>query len=81
VQLVIDTDGTVRTLYTEAIDLQALGPADIRRASHVEPFRWEDGCVVWTADMSPVGGPVLGPFAKRSEALAAEVCWLEENVL
>jgi hypothetical protein len=75
-QLVIDHDGTVRTLYTEAIDLEAIGPADISRASHVEPA--EGG---WTADMLPVGGPVLGPFAKRSEALAAEVRWLEEKVL
>jgi hypothetical protein len=31
--------------------------------------------------MSPVGGPVLTGFTKRSQALSAEVAWLEENVL
>ncbi|EMB17938.1 hypothetical protein RE6C_01332 [Rhodopirellula europaea 6C] len=30
----------------------------------------------WTADLSPVGGPVLGPFALRSEAIEAEIEWL-----
>jgi len=34
---------------------------------------------VWFADLSPVAGPVLGPFACRDEALAAEVAWLREN--
>ena len=76
-QLVIDEEGTVKTLYTEAIDLDAIGTATIARASHVEPI--PDGR--WTADMGPVGGPILGPFPKRSHALAAEVEWLEANVL
>ena len=31
----------------------------------------------WTADLSPVNGPVLGPYTRRSEALAAEIAWLE----
>jgi hypothetical protein len=31
--------------------------------------------------MGPVAGPILGPFPKRSEVLAAEVAWLEANVL
>ena len=35
----------------------------------------------WTADLRPVGGPVLGPFARRSEALEAERAWLEANWL
>lgn len=67
-------DGRLRAIYTEAIDLDQFGPGETRRASHVEPC--EGG---WSADLVPVGGPVLGPFAKRSEALAAEVRWLEEN--
>ena len=29
----------------------------------------------------PFAGPVLGPFGCRSEALAAEVAWLEANWL
>jgi len=32
----------------------------------------------WAADLAPVGGPVLGPFARRADALAAEVAWLKE---
>jgi len=44
----------------------------ITRASHLEPDR--DG--FWWADMGPSGGPVLGPFRSRSEALGAERGWL-----
>ncbi|MEQ8786545.1 MAG: hypothetical protein RIC55_09610 [Pirellulaceae bacterium] len=44
----------------------------IERASHVEPN--PDG--TWSADLSPVGGPTLGPFGLRSRALDAEVAWL-----
>ncbi len=76
-QLVIEPDGRVRAIYSEAIDLAALGPADISRASHVEPDR--DGR--WHADLRPMLGPVLGPFSRRSEALAAEVAWLERHWL
>lgn len=32
------------------------------------------------ADLSPVGGPLLGPYQRRSEALAAEVQWLAEHL-
>jgi hypothetical protein len=45
----------------------------IQRASHVEPD--EQG--QWWADLAPVHGPKLGPFAVRSAALDAERCWLE----
>ena len=51
----------------------ALGRAlDVPWTCHVEPDR--DG--FWWADMGPSGGPVLGPFRSRSEALAAEMGWL-----
>ncbi len=76
-QLVIDPCGQVRCLYSETIDLAALGSLSIERGSHVEPN--EAG--QWLADLSPVGGPCLGPFTKRSEALAAEQTWLEEHWL
>lgn len=65
--------GEVVTLYSEAIDLADLGRVALRRASHVEPTPAGE----WAADLSPVGGPVLGPFPRRSEALAAEVEWIE----
>jgi hypothetical protein len=76
-QLVIEPQGHVRCLYAEAIDLSSLGKLAVRRGSHVEP----DGQGQWTADLSPVSGPVLGPFVLRSEALAAELAWLEAHWL
>jgi hypothetical protein len=33
------------------------------------------------ADLAPVGGPVLGPYQRRSEALAAEAAWVGEQWL
>ena len=76
-KLLIRPDGTVRAIYSEAIDLAVLGRPPITRASHVEPG--QDGR--WRADLTPVGGPVLGPFDRRSEALEAEVAWLERHWL
>ncbi len=76
-QLVIEPDGAVRCIYSEDIDLAALGRPVIRRASHVEPT--ENG--QWTADLSPVGGPTLTAFPTRSQALAAELRWLETHWL
>jgi hypothetical protein len=71
--LLIDPRGSAHAIYSETIDLASLGTLSIRRASHVEP----DAEGRWHADLGPCGGPRLGPFAKRSEALAAEVDWLE----
>jgi hypothetical protein len=76
-QLVVDPRGVVHCLYGEAIDLAALGPLAIRRASQVEP----DASGQWWADLAAVGGPRLGPFARRSSALAAEQKWLEARWL
>jgi hypothetical protein len=69
--------GTIRCIYDEELDLTSLGPLSIERASHVEP----DTTGRWIADLSPVGGPRLGPFARRSEALAAETAWLNSHWL
>ena len=76
-QLVIESGGIVRCIYSEAIDLAALGRPAISRASHVEP----DPQGRWWADLSPLSGPRLGPYEFRSEALAAELAWLEANWL
>ena len=75
--LIIAPGGSVRCIYGEAIDLHVLGSPSIRRASHVEPS--EDGR--WLADLSPVAGPTLGPFDLRTDALAAEIAWLERHWL
>ncbi len=76
-QLIITPAGQVHGLYDENVDLAALGAVAIRRASHVEP----DAAGLWWADLSPVDGPTLGPYAHRSEALAAEVAWLADHWL
>lgn len=76
-QLLIDGTGQVTCLYEEVIDLSAFGHLRIRRASHVEPDT--HGC--WWADLAPVNGPRLGPFAWRSAALDAERAWLEAHGL
>jgi hypothetical protein len=76
-QLRVDPHGTIHGLYTERIDLSALGHILIAPASHVEP----DARGRWHADLAPVDGPSLGPFERRSEALAAEVQWLEAHWL
>ena len=76
-ELLIHPGGDVRCLYGEEIDLAVLGRLRIERGSHVEPT--PDGR--WTADLEPVGGPVLGPYDARSEALKAEQDWLLEHWL
>ena len=76
-QIVIDPVGNMRCVYDEALPLAELGRLTIARGSHVEP----NAAGLWTAGLSPVGGPLLGPFATRSEALTAEREWLEQNWL
>ncbi len=72
----IDRRGHFRAIYGEMIDLHSFGRLSIRRASNVEPT--SNGH--WLADLSPVGGPLLGPFQKRSEAIQAELDWLSEQL-
>ena len=31
----------------------------------------------WLVNLLPVGGPYLGPYDQRADAIAAEVAWLE----
>ena len=75
-ELIIHSDGTASCIYTEEIEIHSLGSLDIKRASHVEP----DMNGEWIADMSPVNGPLLGPFTNRSKALEAEVAWIRRNL-
>ena len=69
--------GEIRYVHDDDVAeaLRDLGPAEIRRASNVEP----EGAS-WVADMGPAGGPVVrGP--RRSDLIAAEVEWLEANAV
>ena len=75
-ELVVGVDGVARCIYDEALDLRKFGKLHITRASHVEP----DAEGYWWADMEPSGGPVLGPYASRGEALGAEREWLAERL-
>ena len=76
-ELLIDPAGRVRCLYGEQVDLTSFGQLHISRGSHVEPT--PKG--TWTADLTPVGGPILGPFPTRSQALEAEREWLLQHWL
>lgn len=71
-EIIITPGGTGRCIYGEELDLAALGEIHIRRASRVEA----DAAGAWWADLSPVSRPKLEPFARRSQALAAEEAWL-----
>ena len=73
-QLVI-SGGNIRHIYDDSLCAIAdEGVAKIKRASHVEPCGNK-----WYANLGPIGGPVLGPFSKRSEALEAETQWLLDH--
>jgi hypothetical protein len=76
-QLLISPKGIVRLIYGEEINLKTLGSVSITRASHVEPD--QEGR--WLVDLGLVGGPVLHGFSTRSQALTAELSWLEANWL
>lgn len=78
---VIIKDGKIHFIYADNMQsFLDMGEATVKRVSHVEPVT-VDGEVQWSADMSPVDGPVLGPYGSRQEALDEEVRWLNDNRL
>ena len=71
--------GRMEFIYTDNLaPLLDEGDATVQRVSHVEPS-CVDGRHGWTADMTPVDGPVLGPFTTRADALDAEHVWLQRE--
>ena len=76
-ELIIESSGNARCVYSDTLPLLSIGKLRIERASHVEPNDKGE----WDADLSPVSGPTLGPFSKRTDAIAAEVQWLRDNWL
>jgi len=75
--LSIDTQGQVRGIYTDDFPWRELGKPMVQRASHVEP----DHLGLWWTDLSLSNGPKIGPFARRADAISAEIAWLERNRL
>ena len=70
-------DGSSRFIWSDdLVGLASEGTPSIRRASDVEP----DDNGWWWADMAKSGGGKLGPYAKRGDALAAEVAWLKHHM-
>ncbi len=78
--LAIEPTGRIRSLYDDALRevFAALGRVTVSRAGHVEPVTAGGETIGWQADLSPVGGPVLGPFATRQAALDAEQTWVTQ---
>ena len=75
-QLIVKPDGKIVGVYSDTIDYRTLGKPSVRRASYVEPTN----DALWTADLAPVGGPRLGPFERRDEAVAKEIELLERMI-
>ena len=77
--IVVEATGRLRFLWDDALaGMTGLGETMVHRASHVEPTggaRWSG----WMADLSPVGGPTLGPFGTHGAAIKAERDWLQAN--
>jgi hypothetical protein len=72
----VDKEGKTKFLYSEEYtELMDEAICEIKRASNVEPC--PDNC--WKAYMLE-DGVILGPFKKRSEALEAEVKYLENKM-
>lgn len=74
--VVVIDDGEIRFVHDDDVTeaLAPLGPAEIRRASNVEPMT--DGR--WVAVMDKVDGPTfIG--TRRSDLIAREVSWLSAN--
>lgn len=68
-------DGIMTFIYSdENVDLLKEGESTIERVSNVEPVPGG-----WKAYMLE-DGAVLGPFKLRSEALEAEIKYLEEKM-
>ena len=61
-------DGRVYGLYSDQVDLRALGHVRAERGSHVE---WDDDAQAWYATIV-ASGERLGPFLQRTEAVSVE---------
>lgn len=78
----IEPDGTARYISDDDLNdtLRSVGKLQIERVTDVEP---DQNSQSWWAFLRPPYDQQtpLGPFARRDEAIAAEIDWLRENVL
>jgi len=76
--LTVSPSGLITYVHTDALAPLVADAATVQitRASNVEP----DPGGQWWANLAPVGGPSLGPFDLRRDALAAEVAWLDRRI-
>ena len=78
VTFVVNNEGLTSTIYDEKVenfDFEAIGEYRIARAGRVEP----DANNNFYVDLSIVDptAPQLGPFRTKTEAVAAEVAYIE----
>lgn len=66
----IDPDGTLRTLWTDAIQLAEIGDLTVTRASHVE---FDETHQEWTVELMDCTYP--GPARYRNQSRAACLAW------
>ena len=80
VEVVVDAAGRLQMVHDDRLDLTDLGPVRVRRASDVEPLGsvWAGEGMKWWAHMR--GGPTLGPFEKRADAILAERAYLSARL-
>jgi hypothetical protein len=75
-------NGTIRAIYDDALaPLLCDGEVSVKRASHVEPDVIAPGHCWWSADLTPVDGPILTGFGTRAAALKAEAEYLNQYVI
>jgi hypothetical protein len=84
-QKILIHGGKVKSIYKDGASHDLLeklgGKATITRASHVEAPTEELQNIEFTVDLTPSGGPVINGFKSYTEAVDAEVAWLNENTL
>jgi hypothetical protein len=61
-------DGTVETLWHDALDLEDLGSCQVQRLTDVE-HNGQGWCLRWSATQAPMTD---NTYPKRADALAAE---------
>ncbi len=75
--LVLDSEGTIRTIWMDDLDLRALGEVEVTRVSEVE---YEHATGEWVA-VERATGREIGRSEDRSEAIRQEVVSLERKII